>query len=80
MIRASDLLLPPLAGTAMRPVAALGSASAAAAAAQAPSAAWFDDEVPGADGRIGIGLDAQARGLSVAGHAERVLQHLRVDT
>jgi hypothetical protein len=73
MIRAADLL--PLAGGAARPDAV--AVPGTTAAAHHSAATWFDDDVPGAEGRISLGLDAGVRGLSVAQHAERVLQHLR---
>ncbi|HEX6707413.1 MAG TPA: hypothetical protein VF169_21830 [Albitalea sp.] len=67
MIRASDLLT---AASWSRPT------DAAPRIATADAASWFDDDPVGTSIRLSSDPSPDARGLSVAQHAERVLSHL----
>jgi hypothetical protein len=70
----NPLNLPPLVGPAgTSPLAPAPRASSAGATS---AASWFDPATVSADVCISADLDPASRGLSVAQHAARVLQHL----
>jgi hypothetical protein len=75
--------LPPFTGVAgaapLSPAprgAGAGAPGAPSAASAALPASWFDADAVTGDTRISADLDPASRGLSVAQHAARVLQHL----
>jgi hypothetical protein len=70
----NPLNLPPL-GSPSAPSPLAPTARSAASSAASP-ASWFDPDTVNGDTRISADLDPASRGLSVAQHAARVLQHL----
>jgi hypothetical protein len=75
MINPSNL--PPFLGSvgpaSLSPAPRSGAVGATSAAS---AASWFDADSVSGDTRISADLDPASRGLSVAQHAARVLQHL----
>lgn len=70
----NNLNLPPLAGPSGP--SPLSPAPRSAGAGVTSPASWFDPDTVNGDTRISADLDPASRGLSVAQHAARVLQHL----
>ena len=73
----NPLNLPPLVGPAAGASSTRSAGTGGASSTSAASAAsWFDADAVNGDTRISADLDPASRGLSVAQHAARVLQHL----
>lgn len=70
----NPLNLPPLVGPAG--TAPLAPTPRGAGTSAASAASWFDPDTVSGDTCISADLDPASRGLSVAQHAARVLQHL----